>query len=370
MTIELEARYQRGRGSVDEYLEQTAIANPHVTLHYIDPGRATSDDYYARRPISCRREPKEIKPHPYGVELGRLVTMLKDAKAPTLSQFLTSVVFARQPGRGRRICETAKLEHAGQHRARSAAHEADTLFQAIQQTKIGAPATDCISPIGEELIAQGLAPRRAGRVLRRRHAAAGRLSRQSVPDRSRRWPTAARRPRNRVPLEALAELLAESDARTLRQFLITRFTAWAAEAADKILEEAELGTRHSPGKLKTADIAKLHEAMRSVNLEDGQTMNVLRYANRVPLQFQPAACAITQIDDGHQLAGLRAEPIARLAAQRPGDDHGPHGQRVGAVHQRIEGSDRRLSGDSKGAAAGAASGRPQAGHVPAPAAEA
>ena len=34
--------------------------------------------------------------------------------------------------------------------------------------------------------------------------------------------------------------------------------------------------------------------MHSVNLEDGQTMNVLRYANRVPLQFQHAACAITQ----------------------------------------------------------------------------
>ena len=37
VTIELEARYQRGRGSVDEYLEQTAMANPHVTLHYVDP---------------------------------------------------------------------------------------------------------------------------------------------------------------------------------------------------------------------------------------------------------------------------------------------------------------------------------------------
>ena len=34
--------------------------------------------------------------------------------------------------------------------------------------------------------------------------------------------------------------------------------------------------------------------MKSVNLEAGQTMNVLRYANRVPLQFQHAACAITQ----------------------------------------------------------------------------
>ena len=26
-------------------------------------------------------EPKEIKPHPYGIELGLLVTMLKDTKA-------------------------------------------------------------------------------------------------------------------------------------------------------------------------------------------------------------------------------------------------------------------------------------------------
>ena len=34
--------------------------------------------------------------------------------------------------------------------------------------------------------------------------------------------------------------------------------------------------------------------MRNVNLSEGQTMQVLRYANRVPLQFQPAACAITQ----------------------------------------------------------------------------
>ena len=35
--MEIEGRYQKGRASVDEYLEQTAIANPHVTIHYIDP---------------------------------------------------------------------------------------------------------------------------------------------------------------------------------------------------------------------------------------------------------------------------------------------------------------------------------------------
>jgi len=46
--------------------------------------------------------------------------------------------------------------------------------------------------------------------------------------------------------------------------------------------------------MKKEDIQRLHTAMRNVNLSEGQSMQVLRYANRVPLQFQPAACAITQ----------------------------------------------------------------------------
>ena len=66
-------------------------------------------------------------------------------------------------------------------------------------------------------------------------------------------------------------------------------------------------------------------------------MNVLRYANRVPLQFQAGACAITPGRHGHQLALLRPEPVARPTSQRPGDDDGPHGQRLGSLHQRIEG---------------------------------
>src|SRR2546426_8945674 len=41
-------------------------------------------------------------------------------------------------------------------------------------------------------------------------------------------------------------------------------------------------------------MAQLHAAMKNVDLTEGLRMQVLRYANRVPLQFQPAACAITQ----------------------------------------------------------------------------
>ena len=101
-------------------------------------------------------------------------------------------------------------------------------------------------------------------------------------------------PTQKVTLETLTELLAESDARSLRQFLLTTFDGIGRAGAEKILSEAKMGPRQTPSRIKKEDIAQLHAAMKNVNLTEGQTMQVLRYANRVPLQFQPAACAITQ----------------------------------------------------------------------------
>jgi DNA topoisomerase-6 subunit B len=88
--------------------------------------------------------------------------------------------------------------------------------------------------------------------------------------------------------------LVQSDARTIRQFLINTFSGVGVEAADRIIKEAKARTRQSPAKMKPAEIEQLHHAMQSINISEGQSMQVLRYANRVPLQFQHGACAITQ----------------------------------------------------------------------------
>ncbi len=290
VTIEMEAKYQRGRGSVDDYLEQTVIANPHITLHYVDP--EGNQKTYPRSTLRLPAEPREIKPHPYGIELGRLVTMLKETKAPTLSQFLVSSFSRVSPAVARRICEEAKVSTRASTK-RIGRQEADSVYQAIQRTKIKAPATDCISPIGEELLLKGL-----------HHVVPGEFY------------CAATRPPSvyrgnpfqievalayggtshvqKVSLEVLSQLLHESDARTLRQFIVNTFDGLGGEAADRILREAKFGTRQSPGKLKPADVKRLHEAMRNVNLSEGQVMQLLRYANRVPLQFKLRDCAITE----------------------------------------------------------------------------
>jgi DNA topoisomerase-6 subunit B len=290
VTIELEARYQRGRGSVDEYLEQTAIANPHVTLHYTDP--EGNERTYARSTEILPAEPKEIKPHPYGVELGRLAAMLKETSEPTLSAFLTSNFSRVSSAIARRICETAKLSTRART-TRIGQREADALYQAIQSTRIPNPATDCISPIGEDLILKGLHQVVPGEFY---------VSSTRPPAVYRGNPFqievglayGGEAPMHRVTRDLLAELLEETDTRTVRQFLINTFNGLGGDGAERILKGAKLGTRQTPGRLKPKELDQLLHAMQNVNISEGQTMDVLRFANRVPLQFQHAACAITQ----------------------------------------------------------------------------
>lgn len=290
VTIELEARYQRGRGSVDEYLEMTALANPHVTLHYRDP--EGNEKTYPRATDQLPPEPKEIKPHPYGVELGALVTMLQESTAPTLHQFLTASFSRVTPSIARRICEVAGLSTRCNPR-RLSAQEAEALYRAIQETKIPPPAADCVVPIGERLILEGLR-----QLVKAEFYAAA--TRPPAVYRGNPFvievglaygggPTV-----QKISRETLAELLAESDARTLRQFLITQFDGLGPVGADKIIQEAKLKRRMNPAKLSPTEIDRLHHALSTVNLQEGQTMTVLRFANRVPLQFQAGACAITQ----------------------------------------------------------------------------
>src|SRR5262245_46495819 len=135
VTIELEAKYQKGRGSVDEYLAQTAIANPHVQMSYKAPD-ATEPVVFERATKSLPDQPKEIKPHPHGVELGFLMKMMKSTSATRLSSFLQHD-FSRVSSRiAKEICAKAGLEP--ETRVKSLEHKsAEALYKAIAQTKIG-----------------------------------------------------------------------------------------------------------------------------------------------------------------------------------------------------------------------------------------
>jgi DNA topoisomerase-6 subunit B len=153
VTLEIEGRYQKGRASVDEYLEQTAIANPHVRLVYHTPEGETRE--YPRTIHVLPPQPREIKPHPYGIEFGVLLRMLHDTKSHSLAGFLAGDFSRVSPAVAQEICKTAKL--SPETRPRNIhGEDAEALYKAIQTTKIMAPPSNCISPIGERAILHGL----------------------------------------------------------------------------------------------------------------------------------------------------------------------------------------------------------------------
>ena len=151
--LDIEATYLKGDQSVDNYIKQTAIANPHATLIYTNP--KAEQIIFARATNQLPKEPKEVKPHPYGVEVGILMKMLRDTESRTLQAFLTGAFSRVGPGTAKDICENAKLLTTMKPRHLSV-QQIEDLHNGIQKTKIIAPPTDCIVPIGADQLEKGL----------------------------------------------------------------------------------------------------------------------------------------------------------------------------------------------------------------------
>lgn len=163
VAITLQGIYKRGSHSIDDYLRQVAVANPHARIVYDPPIKENGCEgptVYERMTDQRPREPKEIKPHPHGVELGVFLKMLQDSTSRNLRGFLQTE-FSRV---GAKVFEdtmkelAAEAPHITPRTApqRIARHDAEVLHSALGRVKIMAPPTDCLSPIGEELLLRAL----------------------------------------------------------------------------------------------------------------------------------------------------------------------------------------------------------------------
>lgn len=237
--IEMTAQYVRGRLSVDEYLKQCAVANPHLRLHFkasllrkekgeelaVGEGAWLT---YARAVKNLPPPVEAIQPHPHGVELGVLMQMLKDSAARTLKGALEQD-FSRVSSRvALEICERASLNPKA-NPTRVAHQEIEALYKAIQETKLMRPPTDCLAPIGEEQILAGL--------------------------------------KKEFPADFYAAVTRAPEVYRGNPFLVEVGVAYAKPG-----ENAELGAE--------------------------EPVRVMRFANRAPLLYMGGACAMTEAMEG------------------------------------------------------------------------
>ncbi|MCU0691320.1 MAG: DNA topoisomerase VI subunit B, partial [Polyangiaceae bacterium] len=216
--MELAGTYRGGRTSIDAYLEQTVIANPHLSLWYKLP-KSPEPIVFERASHDLPREPNEIKPHPHGVELGVLIRMMHEARGQTVKKTLIDAFSRVSASVAQQVCDTAGVPSTAKA-SKLTGDEIEAIHQALSKVKVLAPPASCVVPIGEPLIEAGL---------RRRFEA--------------EFFTAVTRPP-------------------------------AVYRGNPFVVECGLAYG---GKLPTDD-----------------TADIMRFANRVPLQYQPKACATTE----------------------------------------------------------------------------
>ena len=159
VSIELEGKYQKGRQSVDEYLEQTAIANPHAEITYITPTNETI--VFPRAVKELPEEASENKPHPKGIEHGTLIQMLERTEPKSVSAFLQDEFSRVGQRKASELIKLAAKKTSNtltpRTRISTMGHaEAEALYKAIQETSVMAPPTDCLVPIGSKALLAGL----------------------------------------------------------------------------------------------------------------------------------------------------------------------------------------------------------------------
>lgn len=153
ISIELDGAYKESKHGVLTYISQSALSNPHAELIFTDPKGQTHD--FPRLVEEPFAQPKEIKPHPLGIELGTLIQFLHDAKSVTLNTFLKNEFCRVSDEIAKEICTNAKLKPKAKASSLSRA-DAEALFNAIQNTKLMAPPTNCLSPLNEAAITKAL----------------------------------------------------------------------------------------------------------------------------------------------------------------------------------------------------------------------
>jgi DNA topoisomerase VI subunit B len=270
--MEMEGHYQTGAHSVEVYLTQTAIANPHVSIAYKDPqGR---EIVFARGADKLPPRPREIKPHPCGVELGRLIQMLQNTKSHSLLGFLVDEFSCVGKKTALEIIKRAGKPLSDRSYPTHIAHaQATALHHSIQKTHVQSPRADCIVPIGEAQLLEGL--------------------------------------RKELPADFYTVTTRPAAAYRGNPFQVEVGIAFGRPGESEIEVDAS-GHMHK-------EAARDAGAAEQLIARRDEPVHLLRFANRVPLLYQQSSCAITKavIQTNWRTYGLHqpkgALPIAPMA---------------------------------------------------------
>jgi len=145
-------QYVKGKQSVDEYIRLTAMINPHANIIYKNPD---GEKFIYKRIVNNVPELKEVKPHPYGIELGYFDRLIRETKEKTLLNFLTKTFSSVGQNTAMEVLKKAKLDPNIDPKTLND-DQIIKLYNALQNAKLRAIPSKYIVTLGRDIILKSM----------------------------------------------------------------------------------------------------------------------------------------------------------------------------------------------------------------------
>jgi len=229
----LHGRYRR---LVEDYLKQTSISNPFAKIAYTAPDGTKIT--YPRSINELPKPSKTMKPHPYGVEFGTLQRMLQKTNSRTLLSFFTNEFSSVGNQSAKEICRISKVPEDTKPAEMDRA-TIEKIIKAMQTVKIQRPPLDCLSPIGADELEKSL---------------------------KKEYPSA----------EFITAIDREPDVYRGFPFLIEVGIVYGVQEEKKNGKNGKKNNNNGDDE------------------KNDESVDLIRFANRVPLLYQQSACGLTE----------------------------------------------------------------------------
>ena len=156
VTIFMVGDWPKAKSRILEYLKRTYLITPYAEIVFRDPEGNVY--YYERLTNKIPKPPKEVKPHPYGVDIEQIKYMIhaKDGKDVKLRDFLINEFQSIGEVTADEILKNAGLKGSTSIHSLTDEQIAKLVDAMKKVPKLKPPSPDALSVIGEDLIELGL----------------------------------------------------------------------------------------------------------------------------------------------------------------------------------------------------------------------
>lgn len=154
ITFHLQGDWIRSKRRIIEYLTQTSVIVPYATISFLDPDKKSH--HFPRIISTLPEQPRAVKPHPKGIDVEMLKSMISTTKTTTMKSFLMKTFQRVGSSTADKFLEFSDLSPSSDPKLLPGKSLLHIMSAFSQFDGFMAPSAKALSPAGEDVLQAGM----------------------------------------------------------------------------------------------------------------------------------------------------------------------------------------------------------------------